>query len=468
MHQERRPKDVPIYLGATGMKMMELTGEIADGAVLNYLVSPELQRHRHGAPRPSARPKPADRSTTSTAPSSWCARSTRTGAGPSTTPACSSPSTSGQQPHIMKASGVPGLAARRDRRGADLAGHPRPGRRRLEAGARRHRADDHRLGHRRTSAGPRSPSTSTPGCDLPDPLPARRRRPRHDRRLRHRMTAPIIRVEANPMRHQLEPVPDPRSSESAGGTGSAPDLEPMAFHRRLPGYAPTPLIDATGLAARARRGPPARQGRVEPAGAAGVQDAGRVVGLVPGPGRRGRAGHGAPLGEWSTIDELAGLLEPLRPLDLATATDGNHGRAVARFARLVGLGARIFVPDGTSRGPHRRHRVRGRAVRGRRRHLRRRRRPGRPRGERRAACLVISDTSWPGYEAVPRWVIDGYATIFAEIDEQLAAVGPAARPTWCSSRSASAPSPPPPPSGSAGRGSTSRCSSGSSPTPPTA
>jgi 5,10-methylenetetrahydromethanopterin reductase len=41
VYQERRPKDVPIYIGATGMKMMELTGEIADGAVLNYLVSPE-------------------------------------------------------------------------------------------------------------------------------------------------------------------------------------------------------------------------------------------------------------------------------------------------------------------------------------------------------------------------------------------------------------------------------------------
>ena len=41
VHQERRPKDVPIYIGATGMQMMELTGEIADGAVLNYLVSPD-------------------------------------------------------------------------------------------------------------------------------------------------------------------------------------------------------------------------------------------------------------------------------------------------------------------------------------------------------------------------------------------------------------------------------------------
>ena len=41
VYQERRAKDVPIYIGATGMQMMELTGEIADGAVLNYLVSPD-------------------------------------------------------------------------------------------------------------------------------------------------------------------------------------------------------------------------------------------------------------------------------------------------------------------------------------------------------------------------------------------------------------------------------------------
>ena len=40
VYQERRPKDVPIYIGATGMQMMELTGAIADGVVLNYLVSP--------------------------------------------------------------------------------------------------------------------------------------------------------------------------------------------------------------------------------------------------------------------------------------------------------------------------------------------------------------------------------------------------------------------------------------------
>jgi 5,10-methylenetetrahydromethanopterin reductase len=44
VYQERRPKEVPIYIGATGLQMMELTGEIADGAVLNYLVSPDYNQ----------------------------------------------------------------------------------------------------------------------------------------------------------------------------------------------------------------------------------------------------------------------------------------------------------------------------------------------------------------------------------------------------------------------------------------
>ncbi|HLE27804.1 MAG TPA: LLM class flavin-dependent oxidoreductase [Anaerolineales bacterium] len=41
VHGRREPRHVPIYLGATGDQMMELTGEIADGAVLNYCVPPE-------------------------------------------------------------------------------------------------------------------------------------------------------------------------------------------------------------------------------------------------------------------------------------------------------------------------------------------------------------------------------------------------------------------------------------------
>ena len=41
VHGRREPRNVPIMIGATGDKMMELAGEIADGAVLNYCVPPE-------------------------------------------------------------------------------------------------------------------------------------------------------------------------------------------------------------------------------------------------------------------------------------------------------------------------------------------------------------------------------------------------------------------------------------------
>ncbi len=41
VHGRREPRNVPIMIGATGEQMMELTGEIADGAVLNYCTPPE-------------------------------------------------------------------------------------------------------------------------------------------------------------------------------------------------------------------------------------------------------------------------------------------------------------------------------------------------------------------------------------------------------------------------------------------
>ncbi len=41
VHGRREPRHVPIMIGATGDLMMEMTGEIADGAVMNYCVPPE-------------------------------------------------------------------------------------------------------------------------------------------------------------------------------------------------------------------------------------------------------------------------------------------------------------------------------------------------------------------------------------------------------------------------------------------
>ena len=44
VHGDRSPKQVPIYVGATGMQMMELAGAIADGVVLNYMVGPDYDK----------------------------------------------------------------------------------------------------------------------------------------------------------------------------------------------------------------------------------------------------------------------------------------------------------------------------------------------------------------------------------------------------------------------------------------
>jgi diaminopropionate ammonia-lyase len=132
--------------------------------------------------------------------------------------------------------------------------------------------------------------------------------------------------------------------------------------------------------------------------------------------------------EWRDLDDLRDALRPLGPLALVAATDGNHGRAVARMARLLGYRAEILVPAGTTAA-----RIAGIESEG-----------ARVRvivgtyddavaasaALARDDVLVVSDTSWDGYTDVPRDVIAGYDTILAELDEQLGsdARSPAARP----------------------------------------
>jgi 5,10-methylenetetrahydromethanopterin reductase len=60
------PRDIPIYIGATGDRMLELAGEIADGVVLNYVVSVDyirraVERVEAGARRAGRRLEDVDR-----------------------------------------------------------------------------------------------------------------------------------------------------------------------------------------------------------------------------------------------------------------------------------------------------------------------------------------------------------------------------------------------------------------------
>jgi len=66
IHGRREPRQVPIMIGATGLQMMELAGEIADGVVLNYCVPPEynddaLEHIERGARQAGRRLEDLDR-----------------------------------------------------------------------------------------------------------------------------------------------------------------------------------------------------------------------------------------------------------------------------------------------------------------------------------------------------------------------------------------------------------------------
>ena len=51
----------------------------------------------------------------------------------------------------------------------------------------------------------------------------------------------------------------------------------------------------------------------------------------------------------ATPENLRATLAVLPPLELVAATDGNHGRALARFARRLGVPAHVFVPEAVDR-----------------------------------------------------------------------------------------------------------------------
>ncbi|MCK6578149.1 MAG: LLM class flavin-dependent oxidoreductase [Anaerolineae bacterium] len=105
VHGRKEARSVPIYIGATGMQMMALTGEIADGAVLNYLVSPKyndeaLAQLEIGAKKAGRKLDDIDRPQLVVCSVDHDRKRALDGARKLVTQYL------GQQPHIMKASGV--------------------------------------------------------------------------------------------------------------------------------------------------------------------------------------------------------------------------------------------------------------------------------------------------------------------------------------------------------------------------
>lgn len=196
-----------------------------------------------------------------------------------------------------------------------------------------------------------------------------------------------------------------------------PNREPLKFHSQLPGYAPTRLIDASHIAEQLQ------------VGKVWVKDesmrfglpAFKILGASWAVYRTLAKRLGFSQENFESLEQFKQRIAVLKPLTLVAATDGNHGRAVAHMAKLLGLDAHIFVPDDMADA--RREAIKNEGatltvidgtyddaiVRSAK--------------EASESRLVISDTSWAGYEDVPLWVTAGYSTIFWEIDDQLAKLG---------------------------------------------
>jgi diaminopropionate ammonia-lyase len=196
-----------------------------------------------------------------------------------------------------------------------------------------------------------------------------------------------------------------------------PGGEAFAFHQKLPGYQRSPLLDAPSVAATLGVG---RVWVKDESSRFGLP-AFKFLGASWAIYRALLARTGGEIASWSAFEDLRARFAPLKPLTLVAATDGNHGRAVARMARLLGFDARILVPRDMAR-------ARIEAIRGENAEVAIINGSYDDAVAQSAAlasdrALVISDTAWEGYTEVPRWIMEGYTTILRELDEQLAARG---------------------------------------------
>lgn len=191
------------------------------------------------------------------------------------------------------------------------------------------------------------------------------------------------------------------------------------FHRQLPGYQMSPLKGLSNLAARLGLGGI----WVKDESARLDLQSFKVLGGSYAIYKLIQKRLGLEDQELSFADLANGMVrEKLGDITFAAATDGNHGRGVAWSAAQLGFKSVIYVHKLTSPG-----RIQTIESSGARvvvvdgnyddavRQV--------SRDAQQNGWEVVSDTSWEGYEDIPKWVMQGYTTMLSEAQEQLAAQG---------------------------------------------
>jgi diaminopropionate ammonia-lyase len=167
-----------------------------------------------------------------------------------------------------------------------------------------------------------------------------------------------------------------------------------AFHRSLPGYSPTALVSVPELAAEL-----------------GV---GRLV-VKDESSRLGLAAFKVLGASWACHQ----VLQVHPGAMLVAATDGNHGRAVARMAAHFGVGATVFVPAVMLPATAARIADEGAKVVWADGDYSDAVRCAAAFADDQPGRALVQDTAWAGYEQVPAWIVQGYQTLLDEIDTQL-------------------------------------------------
>lgn len=214
-----------------------------------------------------------------------------------------------------------------------------------------------------------------------------------------------------------EPGPSPFTHPGARAwTVPEPIDSARAFHRTLEGYRTTPLTELPAVATELGVGRVFLKDESERLGLPAFKILGASWAVAKAIAER----FGIPP-DGVSLEVLRNAIGD-SPLALVTATDGNHGRAISRIAKLLGIRARIYTPAGVSEAALEGIRSEGAQL------IRLAAdyddvvRAAAASTEGNENELLIQDTAWPGYERVPRWIVEGYTTLFSEIDEQLARI----------------------------------------------
>ncbi len=202
---------------------------------------------------------------------------------------------------------------------------------------------------------------------------------------------------------------DPQWPADTVAAFSAPDIS--AVYRSLPEYLPTPLLSLRNLAHELSVGEILVKDESHRFGLNAFKALGSAYAIYRFVQKHlQESGRQCP-----AADQF--YREPTLPKGtfvFCTATDGNHGRGVAWVARKLGQDAVIYMPKNSAHARIENIRKEGAeviivdgsyddaVVRCAKDALAR-------------GWQIISDTSWPGYEEIPRWIQAGYLTMFEEI-----------------------------------------------------